>query len=102
VIDFGVSGERTALAWQRTSLSLVALSAATARLAWSTLGVGVVVPAVATGALGAWVFAVSGRYTVGDADHDAVEQMPNGRLALAVALAAVVLATSEFVALLAG
>lgn len=99
--DPGLQNERTALAWQRTALSLVAAAAVMARLTWSSIGVGaVVVLAVATG-LATWVFVESrGRYA-----HSArVSLRPRprgGRAPLALAVAAALVAATELWALLA-
>ena len=53
--DPGVALERTALAWQRTALSLVAGCAITARLQWSTAGIAAVAPLLVATVLASWV-----------------------------------------------
>jgi uncharacterized membrane protein YidH (DUF202 family) len=64
VDDAGLANERTALAWQRTALSLVAASAVLARLTWSTLGAVAVVPLLAALTLSVGVLVDGwGRYT---------------------------------------
>jgi uncharacterized membrane protein YidH (DUF202 family) len=53
--DPGVGNERTALAWQRTALSVLAGAAIVGRLAFSELGVAALVgPAIAV-PLSAWI-----------------------------------------------
>lgn len=51
----GLANERTALAWQRTALSVVVAALVVARLSISRVGVGVVVVTVAGVVLGCWV-----------------------------------------------
>ena len=97
--DVGLPNERTALAWQRTALSLAAAAAIVARLTWSELGplAGVLL----LGALGlsGWVFVESrGRYR-----HDAgTKRRPRprgGRAPFALALATALVAATELAAL---
>lgn len=58
-----MSNERTALAWQRTALSLLASAAIMARLTWSELGALAALPLGAAVLLSGWVFWESrGRY----------------------------------------
>lgn len=54
--DAGLANERTALAWQRTALSLGAAAAIMARLTWSSLGVAAIAPLLAALLLSGWVF----------------------------------------------
>jgi len=97
--DLGLSNERTALAWQRTALSLVAGAAILGRLTFDRLGF------IAVGLLGAaiglclWVFAESGwRY----AQQLGVRQRRSGRggrAALFLTIAACLIAITEVGAL---
>ena len=98
--DPGRANERTALAWQRTALSLMAGAAILARLTFDRLGlVAVAVLGVAL-LLALWVLLESrGRY-----DHDAGtrrRQRPRGgRAPAALAAATVVVGLTEAAALL--
>ena len=99
--DTGVSNERTALAWQRTALSIVASAAIMARLTWSELGLLGAVPLVGAVVLGAWVFWESrGRYA-----HDAGTRLrPRGRAGRApftLTTAIALMAMTELLALVA-
>lgn len=98
--DPGLQNERTALAWQRTALSMVAASAVMARLTWSSGGITALVILVVAAALSTWVFVESrGRY-----DHSARVRLRarsrGGRAPLALTVAASLLAAVEVVALL--
>jgi hypothetical protein len=98
--DPGNANERTALAWQRTALSLVGGAAVLGRLTFDRLGVvAVAMLGVSTG-LALWVLAESrGRYA-----HDAgVRRRPRsrgGRAPAALAAATGVLGLTEAAALL--
>ncbi len=59
--DPGLQPERTALAWRRTGLSLIAGALLIARLAMDTLGHSVLVPAAVAVTLGLWVISVTVR-----------------------------------------
>ena len=97
--DAGVSNERTALAWQRTALSLIAASAVIARLTWSRLGVTALVALTAATGLSIWVFVESrGRYAH-DAGIDSRGRSRGGRAPAAVAVATVLVAVTELAAL---
>ena len=96
----GLANERTALAWHRTALAIVAGSALLTRLTYDQLGllalasVGVALP------LGLWVFVESrGRY-----DHDAgVRRRPrsrSGRAPAALVVATAAIGLTELAALL--
>lgn len=62
--DVGVSNARTALAWQRTALALMAGAAIMARFTYSELGWAAIVVLMAALLLSAWVFVESrGRYS---------------------------------------
>ncbi len=98
----GVQNERTALAWQRTALSLLASSLILARLTFGRLGVVSLVPVVAAVAVTAWIFFESrGRYR-----HDAgIALRPRSRggtAPFALALLTVLLALTELVAIARG
>lgn len=98
--DPGMQNERTALAWQRTALSMIAGAAVMARLTWSTGGVGALVILVAAAGLSIWVFIESrGRY-----DHSARVRLRansrGGRAPLALTAAASLMALAEVWALL--
>lgn len=99
--DRAVSNERTALAWQRTALSLVAAAAILARLTMED------VPLVAVGLLMAalglttWVFLASRRRYAGTAGLHAGAVGRGGRAPAALALATCLLCITELAALLA-
>lgn len=57
----GLQNERTALAWQRTALSLLAAAAAVARLTYEELGTWSLLCLLLTLPFGAWVFRESRR-----------------------------------------
>jgi uncharacterized membrane protein YidH (DUF202 family) len=93
--DAGIANERTALAWQRTALSLVAGSALLARLVVAELGLVAVVTLMVSVALALWIMQESrGRYA-----HDAgirLRDRPRGgRAPAALALATVVVGAIE-------
>jgi uncharacterized membrane protein YidH (DUF202 family) len=97
----GVYNERTALAWQRTALSLLAGSAVVARLAFDDLGLLAVVGFLVSLPLVAWVMWESqGRY-----HHSAGVRMRSrprgGRAPTALATVAVVVALTELASILA-
>lgn len=63
MLDPGAQNERTALAWQRTALSMIAGSAVLARLTYEHLGLLSLAGVLVTLALSGWVFWESkGRY----------------------------------------
>ncbi len=99
--DPGIGNERTALAWQRTALSLIAGSAVLTRLTFDRLGLLALVSVGVAAPLGLWLFLESrGRY-----EHDAgLSRRPlrrGGRAPLALALATSAVALTELAALLA-
>ena len=99
-LDEGLSNERTALAWQRTALSLMAAAAILGRLTFSELGwVAVTLLGVAT-VLCLWVFAESRwRY----AQHLGLRSRARargGRAALSLTVATCLIALTEIAALL--
>ena len=101
VADAGAGNERTALAWQRTALALVAGSAILSRLTFDRLGLLAVVSVAVAAPIGLWIFLESrGRYW-----HDAgVRARPRprgGRAPLALTIAVVTVGLTELAAMLA-
>lgn len=96
----GAQNERTALAWQRTALSLLAGSAAVSRLTVDRLGpLALLCVVVALPAAG-WVFLESrGRYRH-DADIKPRDRPRGGRAPAALTLVTVAIAVTELAALL--
>ena len=97
----GVYNERTALAWQRTALSLLGGAAVVARLAFDDLGLMAVVGFLVVLPLVAWVMWESqGRY-----HHHAGVRLRarprGGRAPAALAVVAVVVALTELAAMVA-
>lgn len=100
--DPGISNERTALAWQRTALSLIAGSAIVTRLTWSTLGLWALAILSAVTLLSLWVFVEgTGRYSH-DAGIRARPRSRGGRAPLVLASGAGLLSASEILAFIAG
>jgi hypothetical protein len=98
--DLGVSNERTALAWQRTTLALLAGAAIISRLTFERLGLaawvalGVVMP------LSAWVLVESrGRYVNDAGGSRSLLRSRGGRAPAAVAVATLTLALVELLAI---
>jgi uncharacterized membrane protein YidH (DUF202 family) len=92
----GVQNERTALAWQRTALSLIAGSLIVARLTLGPLGAGALVNIVVALPLGTWALVESRRrYRRPALGRD-------GRAPAAVALGTAAIALTEVVAILVG
>jgi uncharacterized membrane protein YidH (DUF202 family) len=99
--DPGVGNERTALAWQRTALSMVAGSALLSRLTVDQLGAAALVSFVVVAPLALWVFWESrGRYRH-DAGIAARRRPRGGRAPAALAAATLLMAATELAALLA-
>lgn len=96
----GLSNERTALAWQRTALSLAAGAAVVGRLTVGRLGAATVVLAVVVFLLCAWVFAESRRRYAHE-DERPGRRRSDGRAVLAVTIASCVIAMAEGAAVLA-
>ncbi len=99
--DPGVYNERTALAWQRTALALLAGSAVVSRLTLDRIGVLAVASVIVTMPLALWVMLESrGRYA-----HDAgVRRRPRsrgGRAPGILAVVTVLIGLTELAALLA-
>jgi uncharacterized membrane protein YidH (DUF202 family) len=98
--DEGRANERTALAWQRTALALMAGTAILARLTFDRLGIAAVVVLGFALVLAAWVLIESrGRY-----EHDTGRRprarSRSGRAPAALAVATVVVGLTETAALL--
>lgn len=97
--DPGSANERTALAWQRTALSILAGSALLTRLTVDRLGWPALSILLVSGPLSLWVFwEARGRYA-----HDALlrprPRARGGRAPLALTAATVVLAVAQLAAL---
>lgn len=97
--DPGLANERTALAGQRTALSLIGGAAIMARLTWGDLGLAALVPLGITVALAAWVFAESHWRYSHDAGTRLRRRTRGGRGPLFLTVATVGLAITELIAL---
>lgn len=94
------SRERTALAWQRTALSLMAGSAILVRLTWERLGVLAVGFLVGALILGGWVF-IESRARYADAIGLHPRSSPRGaRAPTFLGVAVLLIALTELFALL--
>lgn len=97
--DPKAANERTALAWQRTALSLVAAAAILARLTWRRLGgLDAVLLAVAMG-LALWVFVESRARYRHDEGSRPRSRLRGGRAPLALAVATMLIAATELIVL---
>lgn len=100
--DPGLQEERTALAWRRTGLALVAGALGIGRLTMETLGTSVLVPAAVAVALAAWVVLVSlrtSRYAATHPDEPGFTRvLADGRVPLVVTVVAGSLAVGELAA----
>ena len=99
MFDPGAQNERTALAWQRTALSLMAGSAVLARLTYERLGLLSLAGVLIAFVLSCWVFWESrGRYA-----HSAGVRMRGrdrgGRSGFAITMAVVLIAMTELAAI---
>lgn len=97
--DHGMANERTALAWQRTALSLVAAAAIMTRLTWSSLGVAAVVPLGGALLLSGWVFVESGARYSHRAGTRPRRRSRGGRAPLFLAVATTLVAGTELASL---
>ncbi len=98
--DPGIANERTALAWQRTALSLVAGAAIVARIGAEEAGSLIVVIMGVAVVLGVWVLAESsGRYRHSSGSKERARGR-GGRAALALAIATALIAVGELTVLL--
>lgn len=93
--DRGLANERTALAWQRTALSIVAAAAIMGRLRWQSGGVAAVLLLGTALILSAWViFESYARYTH-DAGSRRRRRSRGGRGPLFLALATAFIGIAE-------
>lgn len=100
-LDSGLSNERTALAWQRTALSLVAVAAIMGRLTFDRLGfVSIMLLGLAV-VLCLWVFAESRWRYVQQLGHRSRGRARGGRAALSLTIATSLIAVTEIVSLMA-
>ena len=98
--DQGIANERTALAWQRTALSLVAGSAIIARLAVESAGLVVLLPLAAAAILGLWIFTESQARYRHSAGRRPRPGGRGGRAALSTATATSLIAVAELMMIL--
>jgi len=98
--DGGVSRERTALAWQRTALALVAGSAVLTRLTFERLGLLALLSVGVAAPLGLWVFLESRRHRL-EAGHAVRTRTRSAAAPLVLTLATSAVAIVEIAALLA-
>lgn len=98
----GVYNERTALAWQRTALGLLAGAAIVSRLALGSLGVFAAVAVVVAMPLTGWVLWASRRRYHAHAGRRFRLRQRGGRAPAALAAVTVVIGVTELAALLAG
>lgn len=100
--DPGLQQERTALAWRRTGLALVAGALGIGRLTMDTLGTGVLVPAALAAALALWVVGLTlrgGRYASAHPDEPHFDRiLTDGRVPAVVTAVVVGLALGEIAA----
>ncbi len=99
-LDPGIGNERTALAWQRTALAVLAAAAILSRLTFDRLGLLALVSLGASAPIALWLFMESrGRYL-----HDAqvrVRPRPRGgRAPLTLTIATLAIGLTELAALL--
>ncbi len=100
VTDPGAGNERTALAWQRTALALVAGSAILSRLTFERLGAVALASVILAAPMGLWVFVESrGRYAH-DAGINRRPQSRGGRAPLTLTIATLIVGFTELLALL--
>lgn len=100
--DPGSGNERTALAWQRTSLSLLAGSAVLTRLTLDRLGVAAFMSLAVAMPLAAWVLVESRVRQAQRARPGGIARPRGGRAAAALAMATFVVGLTELAALLVG
>lgn len=98
--DPGVGNERTALAWQRTALALVAGSAILTRLTIDRLGAAALVSVLLAGPMGLWIFVESRRRYAHDAGIRQRPRSRGGRGPLTMTVGTVVVGSTELLALL--
>jgi uncharacterized membrane protein YidH (DUF202 family) len=93
--DPGRANERTALAWQRTALALIAGSALLTRFTAESLGLASLASVGAAMPLAAWVFLESRARYAHDAGTRRRSRPRDGRAPLALTLATTVIALTE-------
>lgn len=98
--DPSVGNERTALAWQRTALTLVAGSAVVSRLTFERLGSAAMASFGVAAILGISIFAESRRRYRRRAPTWERSEFASGRSALAVMLATAAIGLTELAALI--
>ena len=98
--DPGLQNERTALAWQRTALSLVAASAILARLTWASADIATTVLLGVAAALSLWVFLESRWRYAHSAGVRLRPRARGGRGPLTLAVATALIGVAELVSLL--
>jgi uncharacterized membrane protein YidH (DUF202 family) len=98
--DPGLGNERTALAWQRTALSVVAGATIMGRLSLDRVGAAAVVVTGAAALIGSWLFLESRQRYRHDAGLRPRPQARGGRSPLALTVAVSGLAVTELAALL--
>ena len=97
--DLGASNERTALAWQRTALALLAGAAIIARLTFDRLGPFALVALAVVMTLSAWVLVESrGRYA-NEARTQSASRSRGGRAPAALTVATLIIAVVELAAI---
>lgn len=97
----GLANERTALAWQRTALSVVVAALVVARLSIDRVGLGVVVVTVTGVVLGGWV-ALEGLGRYRSRHHGAWPGRRGGRASALLTVTVVVVALTELAAIARG
>lgn len=98
--DPGLQNERTALAWQRTALSLVAASAILARLSWASADAATTLLLTLAAGLSLWVFLESRFRYAHSAGVRLRPRKRGGRGPLSLAVATALIGVAELVALL--
>lgn len=97
-VDSGKAPERTALAWQRTALAVIAASAILARLTFGRLGWSMLAALITALLLAAWAL-TEHRHGVMDGRTRETMYRGSGHRAIALALATSIIALTELVAL---
>lgn len=95
VWDAGLQPERTALAWRRVSLALLALALVAPKLTWPVFGIWAIPPTAAVAIAAIVLYSLSHRRYLGHHSRlsaGAERPLPDGRLVLATALTVLSLA----------
>lgn len=98
--DSGAGNERTALAWQRTALGVVAGSAILARLTFARLGLLALVTVAIALPIGLWIFLESRARYRHDAGIHLRPRSRGGRSPFTLSLATMAIGFTELAALL--